>query len=251
VPPSSLVIIFLAILGIYSIAMSRSADQVAPSRQWGHLTSFTLGLLATLAIFVPSPDIFGPNYRFTVNMGQLLLAVDVAPPLLFLGIPVVMVKPLLRWDRLGRRLSAPHLAGLVSTALLLSWFIPFLFESASSNLPIWLLKQMVFLVAGLLLWLPVAGPLLAWRLIHPVQIIYLFVVRVPMILLGIILSFSNKLLYTSRSFAAELCAPSSLSDQQIGGLVMWVIGGLIITIACSVVVFQWFEAPDVPESNEF
>ena len=79
----------------------------------------------------------------------------------------------------------------------------------------------------------------------------MFVVRVPMILLGIILTFASKLLYTSRSFAAELCAPSSLTDQQIGGLVMWTVGGLIIAIAGSVVLFHWFEAPDTPESNEF
>ena len=249
--PASLAIILAAALGLYSIGMSRSADQLAPARQRWHLASFTLGLLATLAIFIPSPDLFGPDYRFTVNMGQLLLAVNVAPPLLFLGIPAVMLQPLLRWEALGRRLGDPLLAGLVSTILLLGWFVPVLFEAASSNLPIWILKQMVFLLAGLLLWWPVAGPLSAWRPIYPVQLVYMFVVRVPMILLGIILTFASKLLYTSRSFAAELCAPSSLTDQQIGGLVMWTVGGLIIAIAGSVVLFHWFEAPDTPESNEF
>jgi cytochrome c oxidase assembly factor CtaG len=251
VPPSGLAVILLALLGIYSLAMGRSAGQLAPVRQRWHLASFTLGLLAALAIFIPSPDLFGPDYRFTVNMVQLLLAVDVAPPLLFLGIPAVLLGPLLRWEALGQRLGEPVLAGLLSTTLLLGWFVPVLFEAASSNLPIWLLKQMVFLISGLLLWWPVAGPLQAWRPMRPVQFIYLFAVRMPMTLLGIVLSFSNKLLYTSRSFAAELCAPSSISDQQIGGLVMWTVGGLIIAIACSVVVFHWFEAPDTPESTEF
>ncbi|MEJ2305791.1 MAG: cytochrome c oxidase assembly protein [Anaerolineales bacterium] len=229
--PASLAVILAAALGLYSIGMSRSADQLAPARQRWHLASFTLGLMAALVILIPSPDLFGPDYRFTVNMGQLLLAVNVAPPLLFLGIPTVMLQPLLRWEALGRRLGDPILVGLVSTILLLGWFVPVLFEAASSNLPIWILKQMVFLLAGLF--------------------VYMFVVRVPMILLGIIITFASKLLYTSRSFAAELCAPSSLTDQQIGGLLMWTVGGLIIAIAGSVVLFHWFEAPDTPESTEF
>ena len=174
-------------------------------------------------------------------MGQLLLAVDLAPPLLLLGIPAEMLQPLMQWDALGRRLSAPLLLGLASTAILLGWFVPVLFEAASRNLTIWIIKQMVFLVVGLLLWWPVAGPLQTWRPAYPVQLFYLFVARLPMTMVGIMLSLADKLIYTSRSFALELCAPASLPDQQVGGLVMWMVGGLIMCAAFSVVLFRWFE----------
>jgi cytochrome c oxidase assembly factor CtaG len=243
--------ILLAALGIYSIAMSRVTDQLPASGQRRHLAWFTLGLLITLAIFIPSPDLFGPDHRFTVNMGQLLLAVDLGPPLLFLGIPAVMLQPLLRWEGLGRRLSAPLLVGMVSAVILLGWFVPVLFEAASRNLTLWLLKQLVFLIAGFLLWWPVAGPLTAWRPAYPLQLLYLFVTRLPMTIVGIMLTFADKLIYSSRSFALELCAPSSLLDQQIGGLVMWMAGGLIIFAAFVIVFFRWFGAPDAAESEEF
>jgi cytochrome c oxidase assembly factor CtaG len=236
----SLFVILLAVLGIYSIVMSRSADQLSPARQWWHVGGFILGLLAALAVLIPSPDLLGPDHRFTVNMAQFLLAVDLGPPLLFLGIPAVMLRPLLRWDGLGRRLASPVLTGVVSNALLLGWFVPILFESASRDLTIWILKQVVFLAAGLLAWWPVAGPLPTWKPAYPVRVLYLFVNRLPTAILGIIITFADRLIYSARSFALELCAPSSLSDQQTGGLVMWTVGGLIIFAAFTVVFLRWF-----------
>ena len=195
---SILFTILLAVLGIYAIAMSRIADQLPASRQRWHSVWFTLGLLVSLVVFIPSPDLFGPDHRFTVNMGQL----------------------------------------------------PVLFEAASRNLTLWILKQVVFLVAGLLLWWPVVGPLPGWRPSYPVQLLYLFVTRLPMTVLGIILTLADELIYSSRSFALELCAPSSLPDQQVGGLVMWVVGGLIMFAAFAIVFFRWFGAPEGAESKE-
>jgi cytochrome c oxidase assembly factor CtaG len=231
--------------------MSRIADQLPASRQRWHVAWFTLGLVVALAVFIPSPDLFGPDHRFTVNMVQLLLAVDLGPLFMFMGIPAMLLQPLLRWDTLGRRLTTPLLAGLVSAVILLSWFVPVLFEAASRNLMLWILKQLVFLIAGLLLWWPVAGPLHVWKPAYPVQLLYLFITRLPTTFVGIMLTFADKLIYSSRSFALELCAPSSLGDQQIGGLVMWMGGGLIIFAAFFIVFFRWFGTPDASESKEF
>lgn len=242
--------LLLAVLGLYAIAMSWIADQLPAPQQWWHSAWFTLGLLVALVVFVPSPDLFGPDHRFTVNMGQLLLAVDLGPLLLFMGIPAVMLQPLLRWDTLGRRLTAPLLLGLAHAVIFLGWFMPALFEAASRNLTFWLLKQMAFLVSGLLLWWPLAAPLHTWRPTYPVQLLYLVVVRIPMTVVGIILTIVDKLIYNARSFALELCAPSSLPDQQIGGLVMWMVGGLIMFAAFSIVFFRWSGAPETAESKE-
>ncbi len=235
----SLFIILLAGLGIYSFAMSGVAGQLSPAQQRRYLARFTLGLLAALAIFIPSPDLFGPEYRFTVSMGQLLLAVDLGPLLLFLGIPTLMARPLMRWHKLGRFLSTTLLVGLASSAILVAWHVPVLFEAASRSLPVWILKELLLLVAGLLLWWPVAGPLPEWRAAYPVQLFYLFIIRVPMVIVGSFFIFANSLIYTSRSFALEICAPSSIPDQQFGGLVMSVVSGLIGFAALTIIFFIW------------
>ena len=237
---SSLFIILLAGLGLYFLAMNRIADRVLPARQWWHLVSFALGLLVTLATFIPSPDLFGPEHRFTVSMGQMLLVIDVGPLLLFSGIPAEMLQPLQQRNALIRNLFKPYLVGIVSAVILWSWFVPALFEAASQNLTIWILKQILFLISGLLLWWPLASPISMGKPSYPVQLLYLFIMRLPMTILGIIFTFADKLIYISRSFSLEICAPSSISDQQIGGLVIWMIGGLIIIAILTVVFFRWF-----------
>jgi cytochrome c oxidase assembly factor CtaG len=244
---SVLFILLLVVLGIYALIMSRTAGQLTISQQRSHLAWFTFGLLLTLAIFIPSPDLFGPDYRFTVNMGQLLLAVDLGPPFLLLGIPTVMLQPLMRRETFLRRLTAPFLLGFLGSVILLFWFLPVFFEAASGNLTIWLFKQVLFLLAGLLLWWPVAGPLASWRPSYPVQLVYLFVVRIPMTILGIIFSSANQLIYSARSFSLEICAPSSVADQQLGGLVMWLVGGMIVFAAFIIVFFRWFYSPEAEE----
>ena len=245
----TLFVILLVVLGIYSIAMSRIADQLTPNQQRWHLARFTLGLLAALAIFIPSPDLFGPDYRFTVSMGQFLLAVDLGPLLLFQGIPKLMLQPLLQWDKLGHSLSRPLLVGIVSSTILVSWHVPGLFEAASRSLPIWILKELLLLVAGLILWWPVTGPLPGWRSSYPLQLVYLFIIRIPMVIVGTFFTFANNLIYTARSFSLEICAPSSISDQQLGGLVMSFVGGLIGFTALSIVFFIWFRESNAVELN--
>jgi putative membrane protein len=244
-----LFILFCAILGLYLIAMGRIALQLPPAQQKWHLVWFTLGLVITMFIFIPSPDLFGPDHRFTVNMAQMLLAIDVAPPLLELGIPFLMVQPLLRWEKLGRRLSAPIISGSIGLLLLMIWFLPGLFSAASSSLPLWLFKQWTFLLAGLLMWWPITGPLVDWRPSYPVQMLYLFIIRLPMALLGIMLSLADQLIYSPSSFALEICAPASVSDQQAGGLMMWLVGGWILFIAFTIVFFRWFGTHNVTETG--
>jgi putative membrane protein len=232
--------ILVAVLGIYAIAMSRVAERLPAPMQWRHLAGFTLGAVVALGIFIPSPDLFGPDHRFTVNMAQLLVAVDLAPPLLILGLPAAMLEPLSRWETLGRRLTSPLIVGSASAMIMLAWFVPVVFEAASRDLSLWLIKQMVFLVAGFLQWWPVVGSVQTWKPSSPVQLMYLFLTRLPMAVVGILFTFADQLIYNSRSFALELCAPSSLPDQQVGGLLMWVVGGLIAFGAFAIVFFRWF-----------
>ena len=245
----NLFIIFLAVLGVYAITMSRIAGQLSPTQQRWSLASFTLGLVAVLAILIPSPDLFGPNYRFSVSMGQLILAIDLGPLLLFLGIPKLFLKPLLRWKILGRFLTKTPLVGVVSSIIMASWHMPVLFEAASRNLPIWILKELMLLVSGLLLWSPVAGPLPQWRSAYPVQLVYLFIIRIPMVIVGTFFIFATNLIYTSRSFALEICAPSSIADQQIGGLAMSMVSGLIGLTVLSIVFYNWYKASNATELN--
>ena len=245
----NLAIILAAVVGIYCMGMSRIAEQLTRAEQLRHLAAFSLGAAAVSAIFIPSPDLFGPDYRFTVSMGQLMLALDLGPLLLFTGLPTGMLQPLLRWKLPGSFLSRPLWVGLATSLIMIGWHTPVLFEAASRSLPTWILKELMLLLAGLLLWWPVAGPLTGWRAAYPVQLAYLFILKVPMVILGSFFTFASGLIYTSRSFALEICAPSSLADQQVGGLVMAVLGGLVGFSALSIVFSNWFKRSNAAEGR--
>jgi cytochrome c oxidase assembly factor CtaG len=238
----------LALLGLYFLAASRISDQIPKSKQRIHLGSFFAGLVVILAVFIPAPDLFGPNRRFTINMVQMLLAIDLAPILILLGIPSVMLESVSKSD-FGRKLVRPILTGLISSAILLGWMTPILFESSSGSLFIWVLKQLSYLVAGLLIWFPVAGPIRKWRASYPAQILYIFLLRVPMAIIGVIFAFSEQLIYISRSFALEICAPSSLSDQQTGGLVMWMVGGFFMLAVFTYIFDRWYRENEKQRLN--
>ena len=78
---------------------------------------------------------------------------------------------------------------------------------------------------------------------------YLVAMRFPMALLGILFTLSSRLIYRSRSFSIEICAPASLPDQQLGGLIMWTVGGLILFVAFAVVFLRWFKRPEAASSS--
>lgn len=236
--PSALVALGLALLGLYAVAMSRVADRCSPSRQAWHLASFVAGLAVALVAFRPSPALFGSEHRFATNMCQLLLMFEVAPPLLLWGVEVVVPVPPSRWNAMGRRLTAPLLTGLISSATLVAWHLPTVFVTASASLAIWTLKQALLLAAGLTAWLPVEGPVSAWRAPAPVQLLYLFVWRTPMMLVGAVITFAETIIYPSRSVGLEICAPASLADQQMAGVVMLTVSGLVVFVIFTIVFFR-------------
>jgi putative membrane protein len=241
---SVLLVLFCVILGIYFMAMSRVADAIAASRQRWYLFSFIAGLVAVLATLIPSPLLFGPNYRFTANMGQFLLAFEIGPPLLLLGMPSQLLQPLMRWDAIGRRLAAVIPVGVISSVLMLGWHVPAPFEAASGDLTVWLLKQVTLCVAGLIGWWPVTGSLRAWRPSYPIQLGFLALMRLPMMIMGAFLTFADRLIYTARPFGVEICAPASLADQQGAGVVMWSGGGMILFVVFSIVFALWTHTED-------
>ncbi len=234
----ALVALGLALLGLYAFAMSRVADRLQPPRQAWRTASFVAGLAVTLLAFRPSPDLLGAENRFATNMGQLLLMFEVAPPLVLWGVQVVVPAPSSRWDALGRRLTGPLLAGVISSATLVLWHLPAIFVLASGSLAIWTLKQGLLLAAGLLAWLPVEGPVPAWRAAPALQLLYLFVWRTPMMLVGAVITFAEVILYPSRSVGLEICAPASLADQQMAGVVMLTVSGLLVLVVFTVVFFR-------------
>src|SRR5258705_121163 len=74
---------------------------------------------------------------------------------------------------------------------------------------------------------------------HLVQMLYLFLLGIPMSLTGALITLSGAVLYPFYSAAPRVGGLSPLEDQQIGGLLMWVLGGLMLWIVMTVIWFRY------------
>ena len=58
-------------------------------------------------------------------------------------------------------------------------------------------------------------------------------------LVGSLLTLSDTLLYKHYAAVPELYGVSPVADQQLGGLLMWVVGGTFWLLVLTVIFFIW------------
>lgn len=91
--------------------------------------SFFLGLLAVW-VAAASPVASLDSHILTAHMIQHLLLMTIAPPLIWLGEPLITVPPS-RWpfpNRLGRLFGHPVFCWLAAAATLVAWHVPAIFQ---------------------------------------------------------------------------------------------------------------------------
>jgi cytochrome c oxidase assembly factor CtaG len=94
---------------------------------------------------------------------------------------------------------------------------------------------------GLINWWPVLSPIREQRLSYPLQVLYLFADGMFMMVLGIVFTFSPIVFYSPYLAAPRLWGISALTDQQLGGLIMWYPGNIPYAISLIAAFYKWFE----------
>jgi putative membrane protein len=90
------------------------------------------------------------------------------------------------------------------------------------------------------MWWPLLSPLPELpRLAYPGQMLYCFLMSVPMSIIAVYITMADRVLYPAYSAAPRVSPLSPMDDQMLGGLIMWVPGGLIFAIIMTVVFFRW------------
>jgi len=208
-----------------------------------HVVSFA-GALAVLFVALNGPlHNLSDTYLFSAHMAQHLVLTLVFPPLLLYGCPAGVVRPLLRpkWVMaVGRVVTRPLAAAVLFTAPIVIWHVPVLYEAALRHHNLHILQHLVFLTTAVIMWWPVLSPVPELpRIPHLLQLLYLFLLGIPMSVTGALISLSDSMLYPFYAAAPRVWGLSPLEDQQIGGLLMWVLGGLMLWIVMSVVWFRY------------
>lgn len=228
---------------IYATGMieQRDPDAVSTRQTW-----YFLGGLVVAFLALQGPlDTFADD-AFWVHMIQHIILVSVVPPLLLIGTPAALLKPLLRLPGVlpvARVLTNAGFAWLFSTAVFLGWHISLLYNAAVLDDRVHSLEHTGFLATAILFWWPVFSPVPDElpRLSRANQVGYLALSCQPNVILGAVLVFDPTAYYAVYGGANRLMPSlSPLVDQQIGGSIMWVPGNLLYLAIISRLFFDWF-----------
>jgi len=216
------------------------AARVSPAR----VASFAGALVVVFGALTGPLHDLSDYYLFSAHMVQHLLLAFAMPPLLLYGTPGWLLRPLLRDPlvlRGGRVLTRPAAAFGIFNLVLVAWHLPPLYNLAMEVHPIHIVQHLMIMAAAVLLWWPILSPVSEIpRAPYPVQLFYLFVVGLPMVVVSIFITMADRVLYDYYAAAPRVWeALTPHADQHLGGLIMWIPGGLVFLIAISVVFFRW------------
>jgi putative membrane protein len=201
---------------------------------------FLAGVLLLLLDLVSPIDTLGDQYLFSAHVLQHFLLALVIPPLLLLGTPAF---DLGRLSKLERAVGHPPVSWLLGVGVMLAWHIPVLFNAALANDGLHVIQHLSFLISGTIFWWPVIGPLEDRRLPMLATVSYLFSACVCCSLLGAFLTFAPVGLYSA--YLNPPAHPWGLdpkTDQQLGGMLMWVPGCFIYLAGILSTVMRWYGA---------
>jgi len=231
-------------LYLYAIGPLRKRYFAAVQVRTGQTISFLLGMLVMFLALVSPLDELGDSYLFSAHMVQHLFLTIVVPPLLLLGTPEWFVKPLLRNKvifKIAKVLTYPALAFVLYNADFWLWHAPPLYNATLENQNIHILEHLTFIIFGILYWWPIFSPSKDLpRLPIGGQILYLFLSGMPSVLLGAGLTFSPPL-YAPYLAAPRIWGISAATDQQLGGLIMWVPVSIFYIVIMSVLFIRWMQ----------
>lgn len=230
-----------------------ASHPTSPVPGW-RVVAWLAGTITILIALASAIDVYADEL-LTVHMIQHLLLTMVAPPLLALGAPVTLVlravRPVTRrrlllpllHSRAIRLAASPFVAWPIFTAVI--WFAHFtpLYEAALEQPALHVLEHAIFLGAGLLFWWPVVGAdPIPHRMGHGARFAYL-VLQMPVnAAVGLVIYWAPLILYPHYLVAERGWGPSPLVDQQVGGLVMWAAGDVLLLGAIVGIVAAWMRA---------
>ena len=244
----------------YLRGLRRWPDRSRPHPRWR--TAMFFGGITLLVLAQESPLDRLAARHLTFHMVQHEVVTMLAVPALLLGAPATPVlRGLPRWlrqsvvrpvagSRFGRRLydavTSPGTAAVTFVATVWAWHLVPGWYDVALRQPAWHAFQhaMFATAAALFWWNVIDAPPHRPRLEAMPRILYLIVVGAAKDGAAALIVFAQTPLYREYGHVTPIVDWSPLRDQQIGGLVMWVPGTLLMLAAAGAVFLGWYTAQD-------
>jgi len=223
---------------------------------------FALGWLTLVIALVSPVDPLGVQL-FSAHMVQHELMMIVAAPLMVKSRPFGVwmwalpehwrsrVVTAVRWPAIAipwNVLTNALVAWIVHALALWAWHIPAFFNQAVTDNTIHTWQHASFLVSALFFWWTVFRDG-ATRAGCGTAILYLFTTMLHTSALGALLTFSATPWYSAYLSSRTALGWDPLVDQQLGGLIMWIPGGLVYLGTALALVASWLQSD--PQAGGF
>ena len=271
------IIILLVLGGLYSVGWwrlrkrtrrarrkRRSASRHELAARW-RLVSYISGLLFVALALLSPIDALGQQLFF-MHMIQHLLLIMIAPPLLLIANPM----PFILWGLPAKwRLKSGHgiahllhregsirhglrvatgagVVWLVWTIAVIGWHDPTMYNAALRSEFVHDLEHLTFFAASMIFWWIVtgAGPHIHKQFGHIGRIVFVLAAVPPNMALGLVLAFAGTVIYSYYEAVPRLWGIDPVTDQRIGGVIMWIPGSMMFIIAALVLIAQMLQEED-------
>jgi putative membrane protein len=158
-----------------------------------------------------------------VHMIQHLMLADVASLLIVLGFTGPLLQPLLsfRAGRPLRVLTHPVVAISAFTINLYIWHIPFLYQAVLTDTPLHVFEHLLFLSTGIMLWMPLFGPLPKPQWFGKgAHVIYTVGIWAPSMIMANVFMWADTIFYPDYTKTAEAAGISAIADQSTSGAIL-------------------------------
>jgi len=244
----------LAGVYLYAVGPLRARRAWAPRFPTGRAAAFLSGVaIMFVSLNGPLHDL-SDGYLFSAHMAQHMLLMMVMAPLLVMGLPDWLVRPALARpgvERTARALTHPAVAYAAYNVVLIGWHFPAAYGLALENHDVHIVQHLLFMAVAVMMWWPIVEPVRELRRIaRPAVLLYVFAYGIPMSVLSAFITMSDTVLYEWYAQAPRITSLDPLSDQQLGGLIMWVPGMIIFWTAVGAVFLRWANREETKDGRQ-
>jgi putative membrane protein len=208
---------------------------------------FVAGVLSFWIVLQTRIDYFAQHMFFVHraahfvlhHLGAFLIALGMSGPVLWAGMPG-FVRPVIRSRPVQAILSFlqhPVMAPFLFVGLLYFWLIPQIHTPVMLDANLYALMNWTMAVNGVMFWSLIldsrAKP--PARLSHLMRAALILVIELPQMVLGSILSLSERDFYPVYTICGRVLDMTALNDQHYGGLIIW-LPGTLTSFAAMIVV---------------
>ena len=239
---------------LYGVGLIRLWTRVGAGRgvrPWQALLFGTGWLTTALALLSPLHQ-WGAT-SFAAHMVQHEILLLISAPLVILGRPLaVMLWALPRvlrtlvgrgsrkWRNAWLFVTGATFAWVAHAVVLWVWHIPVFFDSTLRSDVAHELQHASFLGAALLFWFALLQGHNRRRG-YGSAVLYLFTTAVHTGILGALLTLARTPWYPGYAATSGLWGLTALEDQQLGGLIMWIPGGVVYVVAGLALFAGWMK----------